>query len=44
MSTEREIAYRLDPALWVREATGGHANALAGDSSCGRNAALLFWR
>src|SRR5437868_3205107 len=35
MSTEHEIAYRLDPVLWGARTTGGHANAMAGRVSAG---------
>ena len=33
MNTHREIAYRLDPALWMREVLGINAARMAGDIS-----------
>ena len=33
MNTHREIAYRLDPALWVREVLGMSPHGVAGEIS-----------
>ena len=44
MSQLRELAYRLDPALWVREVLGVDANAMAGSIAAGASLAPRFWR
>jgi hypothetical protein len=43
MTTEREIAYRLDPALWVREQLGLTPMPWQDEFLRARNAVPLFW-
>ena len=38
MNTDREIAYRVDPALWMHDVLGITPHDVAGDSFCAHHA------